>query len=86
LGLNHDRIDPAASCSPLIAIDFRAAPTFRDVPRTDCDLHPHRVKLNDIDPQAWLADVLRRISDHPASRLDALRPWNRRKSSATLAA
>ena len=26
-------------------------------------------KLNDIDPQAWLADVLRRIADHPASRL-----------------
>jgi hypothetical protein len=25
-------------------------------------------KLNDIDPQAWLAEVLRRIADHPASR------------------
>ena len=33
-------------------------------------------KLNDIDPQAWLADVLRRINDHPASRLDQLLPWN----------
>ena len=28
-------------------------------------------KLNDVDPQAWLADVLRRIDDHPASRLTA---------------
>ena len=36
-------------------------------------------KLNDIDPQAWLADVLRRINDYPASRLDELRPWNWRK-------
>jgi hypothetical protein len=27
-------------------------------------------KLNGVDPQAWLADVLRRIADHPASRLD----------------
>ena len=25
---------------------------------------------------AWLADVLARISDHPASRLDQLLPWN----------
>jgi transposase len=33
-------------------------------------------KLNDIDPQAWLADVLRRISDHPARRIDELLPWN----------
>jgi transposase len=33
-------------------------------------------KLNNIDPQAWLADVLRRISDHPASRLHELLPWN----------
>jgi transposase len=33
-------------------------------------------KLNDIDPQAWLADALTRIADHPASRLDELLPWN----------
>ena len=33
-------------------------------------------KLNDIDPRAWLADVLRRIADHPAQRLDELLPWN----------
>src|SRR5207253_10099065 len=33
-------------------------------------------KLNGIDPQAWLDDVLRRIADHPASRLDQLLPWH----------
>ena len=33
-------------------------------------------KMNDIDPQAWLADVLARIASHPASRLDELLPWN----------
>ena len=33
-------------------------------------------KLNDVDPQAWLADVLARLPDHPAKRLDELLPWN----------
>ncbi|OHB39154.1 MAG: hypothetical protein A2882_16120 [Phenylobacterium sp. RIFCSPHIGHO2_01_FULL_70_10] len=33
-------------------------------------------KLNGVDPQAWLADVLARINDLPASRLDELLPWN----------
>jgi len=37
-------------------------------------------KLNDIDPEAWLSDVLRRINDHPASRLDELLPWNWRRT------
>ena len=32
-------------------------------------------KLNSVDPQAWLADVLRRIADHPASKLHELLPW-----------
>jgi transposase len=33
-------------------------------------------KLNDIDPLAWLADVLARIADTPRSRLPDLLPWN----------
>ena len=33
-------------------------------------------KLNDVDPQAWLADVLRRIAGTPQNRLDELLPWN----------
>jgi transposase len=33
-------------------------------------------KLCDVDPRAWLADVLARIADHPASRIDDLLPWN----------
>ena len=33
-------------------------------------------KMNDIDPQAWLADVLARIAGHPAHRIDDLLPWN----------
>jgi len=42
--------------------------------------------MNDIDPQAWLADVLRRIADHPASRLPELLPWNWKDRAAKLAA
>jgi transposase len=33
-------------------------------------------KLNGIDPQAWLADVLARLPDHPAKRVAELLPWN----------
>jgi hypothetical protein len=33
-------------------------------------------KMNNIDPQAWLADVLARIADRPANRLEELLPWN----------
>jgi hypothetical protein len=32
--------------------------------------------LNDVDPQAWLTDVLARIAGHPAQRIDELLPWN----------
>ena len=32
-------------------------------------------KLNSINPQAWLADVLARIADYPALRLNELLPW-----------
>jgi transposase len=38
-------------------------------------------KMNDIDPQAWLADVLARIAEHPAHDIDALLPWNWRPRS-----
>ena len=43
-------------------------------------------KLNDVDPRAWLADVLARISDHPASRLSELLPWNWAKAREVAAA
>jgi hypothetical protein len=32
--------------------------------------------MNDVDPQAWLADVLSRIAEHPVHRIDELLPWN----------
>ena len=39
-------------------------------------------KLNDVDPQAWLADILTRIVEHPAHRIDELLPGNWRPRSA----
>ena len=36
----------------------------------------HTAKLNEVDPQAWLADVLAGIADHPVHRLDELLPCN----------
>jgi len=43
-------------------------------------------KLNDVDPRAWLAAVLRRIADQPASRLHELLPWNWRPLGLNTAA
>ena len=33
-------------------------------------------KFNDVDPQAWLADVLARIAELPHPRVHELLPWN----------
>ena len=43
-------------------------------------------KMNDVDPQAWLADVLARIATHPAHRVDELLPWNWAPTTAIAAA
>jgi transposase len=46
----------------------------------------YTAKLNGVDPRAWLADVLARIADLPASRLHELLPWNWRKAREDAAA
>jgi transposase len=43
-------------------------------------------KLNDIDPRAWLADVLARLPDHPAKRIGDFLPWNWKPQNAVAAA
>ncbi|WP_353144967.1 IS66 family transposase [Paracoccus sp. (in: a-proteobacteria)] len=43
-------------------------------------------RMNDIDPQAWLADVLARLPDTPLSRLPELLPWNWTQAPQRMAA
>jgi transposase len=39
-------------------------------------------KMNQVDPQAWLTDVIGRIADHPISRINEFLPWNWRSRIA----
>jgi len=43
-------------------------------------------KMNDVDPQAWLADVLARLPEITASRVPGLLPWNWQSSERSKAA
>jgi transposase len=43
-------------------------------------------KLNDVDPQAWLTDVLTRLQDHPAKRINELLPCNWKRARQQKAA
>src|SRR5450631_81818 len=43
-------------------------------------------KLNDVDPQAWLADVLARLPDYPANKIADLLPWNWQTARLAVAA
>jgi transposase len=43
-------------------------------------------KLNDLDPQAWLADVLARIASTPQGRLNELLPWEWKRAPVQSAA
>jgi transposase len=46
----------------------------------------YSAKLNDVDPQAWLTDVLARLQDHPAKRIDEFLPWNWKRACDAKAA
>ena len=57
-------------------LDIRRLATRRRPGRRHADDdHDLSLSLNDVDPKAWLADVLARIADLPTSRLHELLPW-----------
>lgn len=64
--------------APMRAVGVRRAAAIYNLIAT--------AKLNDIDPQAWLADVLARLPDHPAKRIHELMPWNWRPQNIAQAA
>jgi len=41
-------------------------------------------RMNNVDPEAWLRDVLARLPEHPISKLDQLLPWNWKKNLPSL--
>jgi len=43
-------------------------------------------KMNEVDPQAWLADVLAWLPDHPANKVADLLPWNWKANQQSKAA
>ena len=43
-------------------------------------------KLNDLNPQLYIADLLARIGDHPARHIADLLPWNWKPAEITRAA
>jgi transposase len=43
-------------------------------------------KLCDVDPRAWLADVLARLPDYPVRRISELLPWNWKRDRIMVAA
>jgi hypothetical protein len=58
------------------AIDRRGGFCTRRIGLRGCPAPGCTAKLNDVDPLAWLADVLARIADHKITDLAALLAWN----------
>ena len=42
-------------------------------------------RMNDVDPEAWLRDVLGRLPEHPVNKLDRLLPWNWKTAQTPIA-
>ncbi len=40
--------------------------------------------MNNVDPEAWLRDVLARLPEYPISKLDQLLPWNWKRNLPAL--
>jgi hypothetical protein len=65
---------PELICLKLICIDTAKTVTVTLTAAMVCTLIP-TAKLNGVDPQAWLADILGRITEHKTRKLDELIAW-----------
>ena len=72
--------------SPLDGPQISRSDGFVPEPFGIVRMSAYTAKLNGIDPQAWVADVLARIADHNIHSLDQLLPWNWKAPPARLAA
>ena len=64
---------------PVTSFEFATAGrTLAGAGRAAAALYPlsATAELNDIDPRAWVADLLARLPDHPVRRFSELLPWN----------
>jgi transposase len=80
---SHYLVDPVA-CTP--ASGWEKGQVENQVGLVRERFFTPRLRLNDIDPQAYLADILNRIGDHPTKRIAELLPWNWKPAVDTRAA
>jgi transposase len=43
-------------------------------------------RMNNVDPEAWLRDILARLPEHPVSKINQLLPWNWKKAQTLVLA
>jgi hypothetical protein len=74
------------SCPP-VGLGFRQGQAAVCTDNLTPGVYPiETCKMNDVDPQAWLADVLARLPDHPANKVVDLLPWNWKANQQSKAA
>src|SRR5438105_7208805 len=76
--LRHERFGQSSERGALLdQLELQLADLEEDAAQAEAPAAAEKViytliataKLNDVDPQAWLADVLARLPDHPAKRI-----------------
>ena len=59
-----------------MAIDCRDREPLKERDRAYFYTLIRTARLNGVEPEAWLTDVIARIGSHPINRLAELLPWN----------
>ena len=74
-----------ATVDPASCLDDRTRTSVRPI-KLAISIKRVGAKMNDVDPQAWLADILARIAMYPAHRLNELLPWNWKPRASVMVA